>query len=109
VALRNSRYSFTDWRDHENGHLAFSLLAMHQTWVSLDLNTLGYDGPVPFCIIDGRSDLLAPPELAARYFEKIRAPSKDMTLLDGGHWAFMSTSDEFLRALLACIRAGEPP
>jgi pimeloyl-ACP methyl ester carboxylesterase len=109
VALRNRPYSWADWRVHETGHLEFSLPVMHATWNSLDLNALGYDMPVPFCILDGRSDQLAPPELAAPYFQKIRAPGKAMTLIDGGHFAFISNSDEFLRALLACIGTGGQP
>lgn len=99
VALRNEKYSLQNFRDLQTGHLSFSLPIMGKAYDAVDLNCLGYDMPVPFFIIDGRSDRLAPPELAAGYFQKIRAPEKGMFLIDGGHFALMSDSDDFLRIL----------
>lgn len=66
--------------------------------------SLGENMPVPFFIIDGRSDPLAPPDLAARYLRAIRAPEKGMFLINGGHFAFMSDSDEFLQVLVQHVR-----
>ncbi|HEV2701922.1 MAG TPA: alpha/beta fold hydrolase [Steroidobacteraceae bacterium] len=104
VALRNERYTLRDFRDLQAGHLSFSLPVMGNTYDAVDLNSLGYDMPVPFFIIDGRSDRLAPPDLAAAYLEKTHAPAKGLFLIDGGHFALLSNSDDFLRLLDERIR-----
>ncbi len=114
VALRNSRYSFKDFAQWQAGHLSFSLPVMRRTYDAIDLDSLGDNIPVPFFIIDGRSDPLAPPDLAARYYRAIRAPEKRMFLIDGGHFAFMSNADAFLQILLQyvrplCLAAQTPP
>ncbi|MGH8219690.1 MAG: alpha/beta fold hydrolase [Steroidobacteraceae bacterium] len=114
VALRNSRYSAKDFSQWQAGHLSFSLPVMGRTYDAIDLDSLGDNMPVPFFIIDGRSDPLAPPDLAARYYRAIRAPEKRMFLIDGGHFAFMSNSDAFLRILIQhvrplCIPPQSPP
>lgn len=104
VALRNSRYSLKDFSQWQAGHLSFSLPVMSRTYDAIDLERLGDDMPVPFFIIDGRSDPLAPPALAAQYFREVRAPEKRMFLIDGGHFAFMSNSDAFLQILTQQVR-----
>jgi pimeloyl-ACP methyl ester carboxylesterase len=77
---------------------------MRRTYDAIDLESLGDNMPVPFFIIDGSSDPLAPPDLAARYLRAIRAPEKRMFLIDGGHFAFMSNSDAFLQILSQHVR-----
>ena len=104
VALRNARYSLKDFRDLQDGHLSFSLPVLNSTYDALDLNTLGYRIPVPFFIIDGRSDRLTPPDLAAAFFQKIHAPEKAMVQIAGGHFAFMSNPDYFLHVLVEHVR-----
>lgn len=104
VALRNARYSLKDFRELQEAHLSFSLPVLNRTYDAISLNALGYDMPVPFFIIDGRSDRLTPPDLTVSYFRNIRAPEKAMFLIEGGHFAFMSSSDEFLRILLQRVR-----
>ena len=119
LMLHNPRYSLRDFRDLMVGHLDFSLEKTHGMYDAIDLPGLGYGMPVPFFIIDGRDDHLAPPALAETYFAKIQAPRKAMVLIDGGHFAFMSSADAFLKvldedvppaALSACAgRAPTPP
>ena len=104
VALRNAKYSLADFRALQAGHLSFSLPVMGATYDAIDLDTLGYDIDVPFFIIDGQADRLAPADLAAAYLQKIRAPQKDMYLIAGGHFALLSDSDEFLRILIDRVR-----
>jgi pimeloyl-ACP methyl ester carboxylesterase len=105
VMLRNSKYSLKDFRDLQTGHLSFSLPRMYLTYTAIDLNSLGVVMPIPFFIIDGREDHLAPPDLASQYFQTIRAPQKAMFLLDNaGHFAAMSNSDEFLKILVDRVR-----
>lgn len=104
VALRDSRYSFEDFSQWQAGHLSFSLPVMGRIYDAIDLNSLDDSMPLPFFIVDGRSDPLAPPDLAARYLRAIRAPEKGMFLIDGGHFAFMSNSDAFLQMLIQHVR-----
>jgi len=96
--------SLQDFRELQEGHLAFSLPALNRTYDTIDLNALGYEMSVPFFIVDGRSDRLTPPDLAAIYFQKVRAPEKAMFLIDGGHFAMMSNPEKFLRPLLERVR-----
>jgi len=52
----------------------------------VDLPKLGTDFVIPVFFIEGAHDLLAPPEMARRYYEAISAPQKDWVLLEhSGH------------------------
>jgi pimeloyl-ACP methyl ester carboxylesterase len=104
VALRNAKFSLKDFRDLQDGHLSFSLPVLNDTYDALDLNTLGYVMPVPFFIIDGRSDRLTPPDLATTFFQNVHAPEKAMFLINGGHFAMMSNPDDFLQLLVEHVR-----
>jgi pimeloyl-ACP methyl ester carboxylesterase len=104
VALHNRRYSFGDFRNQMTGHLDFSLPRMDRAYKAIDLPALGDDMPIPFFVIDGRDDRLTPSGLARPYFAAIRAPQKDMVLIDGGHFAFMSNAPGFLRVLDEQVR-----
>ena len=48
----------------------------------LDLPKLGTDFAIPMFFVEGAHDLVAPPELAQRYYESIRAPQKGLVLLE---------------------------
>jgi pimeloyl-ACP methyl ester carboxylesterase len=52
----------------------------------VDLPKLGLDFTIPVFFVEGAHDLLAPPELARRYYESIKAPAKGFVLLEhSGH------------------------
>jgi pimeloyl-ACP methyl ester carboxylesterase len=52
----------------------------------VDLPKLGTDFAMPVYFIEGAHDLLAPPELARKYFDSIKAPDKGFVLLEhAGH------------------------
>jgi pimeloyl-ACP methyl ester carboxylesterase len=52
----------------------------------VDLPKLGLDFTIPVFFVEGAHDLLAPPELARRYYENIKAPAKGFVLLEhSGH------------------------
>jgi pimeloyl-ACP methyl ester carboxylesterase len=105
VMLRNSKYSLKDFRDLQAGHLSFSLPRMYPAYTAVDLNSLGIEMPIPFFIIDGREDKLAPPGLASKYFQAIQAPQKAMYLVNhAGHFAAMSNLDDFLKVLVDHVR-----
>ncbi|WP_413626470.1 alpha/beta fold hydrolase [Luteibacter sp. Lutesp34] len=51
-----------------------------------NLRALGTDFAMPVFLIEGKHDLLAPPEVARRYYDDIKAPKKGWVLLEhSGH------------------------
>ncbi len=58
-----------------------------------------------FFVIQGREDIITPTEAAVAYFNSVRASKKELVLLDGaGHFAFMTSSESFLAALIRKVR-----
>jgi len=50
-------------------------------------------------VIQGRDDNRAVPEQARAFLQKMRAPSKAYTAIDGGHFACFDNPADFLNAL----------
>jgi len=98
-------FSSQDVQDWENGE-DFSGRQLYSAEVSEDLTAaLGYDMPVPFFVIDGELDHIAPVDVASRYFQKIRAREKRIILIkDAGHFAYATNRPEFLAALVKYVR-----
>ena len=98
-------FSTQDVQDWTNGE-DFSGRQLYSTEVAADLPaTLGYEMAVPFFLIQGEEDHIAPTEVAQRYFDRIRAPVKKMVLLKGaGHFAYATNPEEFLAALVEYVR-----
>ncbi|MFE4305038.1 alpha/beta fold hydrolase [Streptomyces sp. NPDC056517] len=67
---------------------------------------------LPLFIFQGDKDVLAPPELARRFFDDVQAPVKDFALIeDCSHFAAFRRPERFLELLLTRVRpvvAGEP-
>lgn len=55
-------------------------------------------------VIQGRDDFITPTPLAMDYFKHVKAPVKEMILIDGGHFAFMTHGAQFLDALVNKVR-----
>lgn len=52
----------------------------------VDLPKLGTEFAIPMFFVEGAQDLLATPDVAQRYYESIKAPQKDLVLLEhAGH------------------------
>lgn len=52
----------------------------------VDLPRLGTDFAIPMFFVEGAHDLLATPDVAKRYYDSIKAPQKDMVVLEhAGH------------------------
>jgi pimeloyl-ACP methyl ester carboxylesterase len=52
----------------------------------VDLPKLGTDFAIPMFFVEGAQDLLATPDVAQRYFHSLKAPQKDLVLLEhAGH------------------------
>jgi len=97
-ALLRSALSPDDLRAYRQGFQTMTGLA--STVFAMDLPSLGFDFKVPFFVIQGSEDHIAPTPLAASYFEKINATTKRMTLINGaGHFVPMTHMQQFAEAL----------
>lgn len=79
------------------GQFSFPKLAPIE--VAFDARQLGLDIPVPFFVIQGRDDHIAPLEVARDYVAEVRAPKKAFIPIDGGHWACFTNASAFVEAL----------
>jgi pimeloyl-ACP methyl ester carboxylesterase len=66
---------------------------------AFDARKLGLDMPIPYFVIQGREDHIAPIEVARAWFEEVRAPAKAFVPIDGGHWACFTNVRAFVAAL----------
>jgi pimeloyl-ACP methyl ester carboxylesterase len=64
-----------------------------------DARARGYDLPVPYFVIQGRDDPRCSPEAARAFVDRVHAPAKNFTAIDGGHFACLSNPTGFLNAL----------
>jgi pimeloyl-ACP methyl ester carboxylesterase len=75
----------------------------------MDLSALGTDFAVPFYIVQGAEDDMAPASLAREYFDRITAPRKGFLLVPGaGHGALMTRPDAFLKFIAAGAFSQDP-
>lgn len=59
----------------------------------------------PFFVIVGSHDVMTPTSLAVDYFHRVQAPYKKLVLIPhAGHFAFMTSPNAFLRALVHAVR-----
>jgi pimeloyl-ACP methyl ester carboxylesterase len=64
------------------------------------VDIVGFDVPVPFIVVQGRDDRIAPTDVARNYFERVKAPDKSFTEIRGGHFAVYTNQEEFLAVLM---------
>ena len=84
----------------EHSYLQFVGLKGDGMLAGVALASLGTDFAVPVYLIQGSEDLVTMPKVAKRYFDSIRAPSKEYVLLDKtGHDPNQAVLDA-LRAIL---------
>jgi pimeloyl-ACP methyl ester carboxylesterase len=70
-----------------------------------DIRSTGLSFAVPFILIQGEDDSQMPALLARQYFAAVHAPAKAyVALKGGGHFALVTMSDDFLRALVQTVR-----
>ena len=82
-----------------SGHTTLS--AMLATELPTTANTL----KVPFFVIQGKDDMVAPTSVAVKYFDIVKAPKKKLILIEhAGHFAFVTHREEFLAALVKYVR-----
>ena len=71
---------------------------------SLDARKLGLDFAIPFFVIQGRDDHIAPFEVAQAYVAEVRAPQKAFIPIEGGHWACFTNAKAFVKAMRQYVR-----
>jgi pimeloyl-ACP methyl ester carboxylesterase len=59
---------------------------------------------VPAFLFQGKDDWQVSTPAAVRFFQRLRAPAKEIVLFDGGHFVHVFHSDEFLAALTSKVR-----
>ena len=73
--------------------------------IATDLPRTACDIQTAYFVIQGQDDVITPTQAAIDYFKCIKAPKKELILIpDAGHFAFMTASDKFLRALTTKVR-----
>src|SRR6185437_4163170 len=71
---------------------------------TLDARKVGLDFAIPFFVIQGRDDHIAPFEVAQDYVAEVRAPKKMFIPIAGGHWACFTNATAFVAALRQYVR-----
>jgi pimeloyl-ACP methyl ester carboxylesterase len=98
-------YSLRDVMNWYQGFRNVPTLRIYNEMQGTRLTALGPDFEVPIVFIQGTEDNVTQARPAAEYFASIVAPHKEMVLLDGGgHFAFLSMSDRFLKELTSRVR-----
>ena len=97
-ALVQSALGATDLMAYRQGFR--TMTGLSSTVFAMDVFSLGFDFKTPFFLIQGSDDHIASTELSSSYFDKINAPVKRMTLIEGaGHFAPMTHMQQFAAAL----------
>jgi len=78
-----------------------TLNSMLATELPTTANTLR----VPFFVIQGKEDMVTPTSVAVAYFNVVKAPRKQLILIEhAGHFALVTHREEFLAALVHNVR-----
>jgi len=82
----------------------FTFMKLAPVEYSLDARQLGLDFRIPFFVIQGRDDHIAPFAVAEAYVSEVRAPRKAFIPIEGGHWACFTNAGAFVAALRQYVR-----
>jgi pimeloyl-ACP methyl ester carboxylesterase len=94
-----------DFDDDEKGQM-FSGKSVLPDQVREDLAKTSTRIGTAFFVIQGRDDVITPTKAARDYFNKVQAPYKELVLIpDAGHFAFMTSGEAFLAALVGKVRS----
>jgi pimeloyl-ACP methyl ester carboxylesterase len=105
AALTAPGYTFSDINDWNAGQELSGRQLIPQT-AKLDSKALGGQLAIPVFVIQGAEDFTTPTSLANEFVTSLRAPHKEFVTIPGaGHFAVFMKSDEFLRELVARVRA----
>lgn len=85
--------------------LEFAAATLFAEYIAHDTRALGPRYELPFCLLQGDSDLFTPTELATAYFHEVEAPHKQLALIRAaGHFAAFTRPEQFLHELLTRVR-----
>jgi pimeloyl-ACP methyl ester carboxylesterase len=96
-----------DPKDFQNliDGMGFSAEHLLPDQMATDLPMTASEIRTAFFVIQGRDDVTTPTEATIEYFERVKAPKKELILLAGaGHFAFMTDPVAFLAALTNKVR-----
>jgi pimeloyl-ACP methyl ester carboxylesterase len=96
-----------DPKDFQNliDGMGFSAEHLLPDQMATDLPMTASEIRTAFFVIQGRDDVTTPTKAAIEYFQRVKAPKKELILLAGaGHFAFMTDSVAFLAALINKVR-----
>ena len=96
----SSGISQEDYENLLNG-MDFSSEHLLPDQIASDLPKTAADIKTAFFIIQGRDDVVTPTSAAVDYFKQVKAPIKELVLIDGGHFAIMTDGKQFLDALVS--------
>jgi proline iminopeptidase len=78
----------------------FSATQLMKVMMTTDLGKTAVQMPVPFYVIQGRDDLYTPTAPAIEYFNSVKAPRKELVVIEAaGHFAIATHSEAFLKGL----------
>jgi pimeloyl-ACP methyl ester carboxylesterase len=104
TAMPNSLgISREDYKNLLDG-MGFSSERVLADQIATDLPRTAADIQAAFFLIQGRDDVVTPTSAAVNYFRFVKAPKKELVLVDGGHFAFMTDGKQFLNALVQQVR-----
>lgn len=99
LALTAPGYTVSDVNDWLDGQVSSAEALVPQT-SKLDAALLSGDFAVPVLAIQGVDDFTTPTSLVRTWLDSIRAPRKDLIVVEGGgHFAVFTKSETFLRKL----------
>lgn len=85
--------------------MEFSARQLLPDQMATDLPATAIKIDTAFFIVQGQDDVVTPTSTAIDYFDRVRAPAKELVLIpDAGHFAFMTASDAFLSELTEKVR-----
>jgi pimeloyl-ACP methyl ester carboxylesterase len=96
-----------DPKDFQNliDGMNFSAERLLQDQMATDLPVTASELGTAIFVIQGRDDVTTPTKAAIEYFERVKAPKKELILLAGaGHFAFMTDPSVFLAELINKVR-----
>jgi pimeloyl-ACP methyl ester carboxylesterase len=93
-----------DFKDFEDG-FNFSVEKAVPDQIKTDLPATASRIETAFFVIQGQGDLITPTADAIDYFNVVQAPKKELVLIpDAGHFAYMTSPQLFLEALVDKVR-----
>jgi pimeloyl-ACP methyl ester carboxylesterase len=93
-----------DMKDFDEG-FQFSVEKAVPDQIKTDLPATAGHIATAFFVIQGQGDLITPTADAVAYFNGVQAPYKKLVLIpDAGHFAFMTSPEAFLTALVDQVR-----